>query len=112
MRHTEDSSLGNSRAGLEFPLNLFGINVESTTDDHVFTAPNDKQVPVLVQIALVTGREPATIPESALCRLGQSPVAGQNIRPAHLDVTNHAIGLRAAILGHNAQLDALQRGAD
>ena len=57
--NADDGGLGDRRVGVQHVLDLARVHVVPAADDELLLAADDEQEPVLVEIAEVTGVEPA-----------------------------------------------------
>ena len=99
--HADDRSVGDAGVLVQHALDLGRIHVLAAGDVHVLEPAEDAVVALVVELGHVAGVEPA-VAQDLLRRLGIPPVAGEDVRPPHLElpsspsrVSTNAYGLPA-----------------
>ena len=101
VRQADHGAFGDAGDGVQQHLDLFGIDVVTAGDDQILGAADDGDIAVCVDLPQITGDEPAVGAQILGGFVGHLPVAGKDVRAAHLD---HAI--------HQPQFHPRQRKAD
>lgn len=109
-----DGGLADARVVQQGVLDLARADLVTAALDQVGgLAADDPYVPVGVEGGHVPGAEPAVGGERGGRRFGAVEVAGEQVRAAHLDLTDgRGVCERAAVLLDQAEFDAAQRDAD
>src|SRR4029078_12467222 len=107
-----DGGFGDAGQLVADAFDLGRVDVVAAADDQVLAAADDGDVAQGVDHADVAGAKPAVGAELGARLLGHAPVAGEDVRAAHLDRADRALGNDGAVAVDDAQADAGQRKAD
>ena len=92
---SDDRGLGDLGKPVDHGLDLAGVDVLATADDHVLGPVDEHQVTVLVEPADVTGVQPA-VDDRRRGLLGPVEVATHDVRALDHDLAGLAVGHRVA----------------
>lgn len=84
--YADHGGLQDGRVADQDVLDLLGVDVLAATNDHVFRSPDECQIAVRVEMADVTGVQPA-IDDDARRFLRTSEVAAHDVGASHDDLT-------------------------
>ena len=85
MRHAHHRALDHPRQRVDRLLDLLGIDVQPPGDDQILRPPDDGDIAVRLDPRHVAGDEEPVRPHLLRRLLRQPPVAGEDVRPPHLE---------------------------
>ena len=88
VRHADDGRFEDRRVLVQHLLDLARVDVVAAADDHLLLAIDEEQVAVLVEVAEITGGEPALAVDRGRRRVRVVPVAADDRRSAELHLTH------------------------
>ena len=112
MRHADDGALDHPRQRVDRLIDLLGIDVQPPGDDQILRPPDDGDVAVGLDPRHVAGDEEPVRPHLLRRLLRQPPVAGEDVRPPHLQHPHLARRQLAPVRPADPQLDPRQRRPD
>ena len=112
VRHADDRRFGDAGDAVEHAFDFLGIDVEAARYDQILRAADDVDVAARVDHADVAGLEESVGAKRFGGLLGLAPITREDVRPAHLDVADRAVGEHRAVVSADPDLDARQRQAD
>ena len=112
MRHADDARFGDARVTEQDVFDFCREDVESGDDDQVLGAVDEVDEAILVAVADVSGAQPSIRGEDPRRRLGIVEIAGEDVGAAHPQLPGVADEDVVTGLVDDAQLDAVEHGAD
>src|SRR5690348_3421824 len=113
VRRPDHGDLSHRRMPRQRLFHLTRVDVVAAADDQLAGAAGDGEVAVVADRAEIAGLEPAVRAEYFGGGVGAVPVAGEDVRPAHLDLADRARRQRRARAHiHHARFLAGERAAD
>ena len=85
MRNADNSALRHAWDRVDLGLDFLRVDVEAAGDDEILATADDVQIAARVELAEVAGDEEAIGTEFGRGFVRHVPVAGEHVRPFHLD---------------------------
>src|SRR5262245_40866588 len=107
-----DDGHGDKVEGLDCSLDFTRVDVVTAGLEHLLDAPNNMEPAVFVNLAEVTGLEPAILGHGLCCGFPPAEIAGENARAAHDDLAPLAMWALLSILADDRYFKGRNRSSD